>query len=61
MNMKLPQQASFGPETYEIGPKVAIWGIRRTGFPPEDSPPLLQSIYPRPNPLEISNKIAVFC
>ena len=36
--MKLPQKASFGTETCEIGPKVAIWGIRRTGFPPEDSP-----------------------
>ena len=36
--MKLPQKASFGPETCEIGPKVTIWGIRRTGFPPEDSP-----------------------
>ena len=37
-NMKLPQQASFGPETCEVWPKVAIWGIRRTGFPHEDSP-----------------------
>ena len=27
--MKLPQKASFGSETCEIGPKVAIWGIRR--------------------------------
>ena len=37
-NMKLPQKASFGSEMCEIGAKVAIWGIRRTGFPPEDSP-----------------------
>ena len=36
--MKLPQKASFGSEPCEIGPKVTIWGIRRTGFPPEDSP-----------------------
>ena len=35
---ELPQKASFGPETCEIEPKVAMWGIRRTGFPPEDSP-----------------------
>ena len=34
----IPQTASFGPEACEIGPKVVIWGIRRTGFPPEDSP-----------------------
>ena len=36
--MKLPQKPSFGSETCEIGPKVGIWGIRRTGFAPEDSP-----------------------
>ena len=36
--MKLLQKDSFGSEVCEIGPKVAIWGIRRTGFPPEDSP-----------------------
>ena len=36
--MKSPKKASFGPEMYEIWPKVVIWGIRRTGFPPEDSP-----------------------
>ena len=37
-NMQVPQKSSFGPETCEIAPKVPIWGIRRTGFPPEDSP-----------------------
>ena len=37
-NMKLPQKASLGSETCEIWPKVAIWGFRRRGFPPEDSP-----------------------
>ena len=36
--LKLHQKVSFGPEACEIGPKVVIWGIRRTGFPPEDSP-----------------------
>ena len=36
--MKLPQNARLGSEICEIGPKVATWGIRWTGFPPEDSP-----------------------
>ena len=35
--MKLPQKTSFGAEACEIPPNVVIWGIRRTGFPPEDS------------------------
>ena len=33
-NMKLPQKASFGPEACKFWPKVFIWGIRRTRFPP---------------------------
>ena len=41
--MKLPQKCSFGPEACEIGPQVAIWGIRRTRFPPEDSPLLYRA------------------
>ena len=36
--MKLPNKASCGPETCEVGPKVAIWGIRRTGFAPKIPP-----------------------
>ena len=42
-NMKSPQKASLGYEMCEMGPKVAIRGIRRTGFPPK-IPPFLQSI-----------------
>ena len=49
--MKLLQKDSFGPEAYEIGPKVAIWSIRRTGFPPEDSP-LFYSASKRVQPLQ---------
>ena len=51
--MKLPQKASFGPETCEIEPKVGIWGIRRTGFPPEDSP-----LFYRASSLQIFHMIA---
>ena len=36
--MTLHQKASFGSEACETRPKVPIWGIRWTGFPPEDSP-----------------------
>ena len=41
--MKLPQKASLGPEMCEIGSKVAMWGIRWTGFPLEDSPLLYRA------------------